>query len=340
MPSLPSVFRFSKQQQTYEAVGHMSEPYDEAYSIKALLSEETSSDSNSSEHLPPYRLIPAPAKHVHTLFLVLNIVFFVFSAFLFGISTAPTLWPRDKFNNTLLRQTSEHSPIFDQVHVPFLKVKRNGSFVPTDPPSIFRQEPSPAVDEAWARLGRINPVPLSSADVVKLGADPAKTARFPESFGFGPDAHIGRIDVFHQIHCLNSLRREIHFDYYHGADFRDRKPAPDHYVHVNHCLDVLLQNLMCTAPLNPILHYWVEGLEEPFPNFDDNHQCHDFDTVLSWFEEKSVDMKHYRATMKRPAGVHTEKLSHTYLALLENTDALERFRHNQEEAVESILPPS
>ena len=97
---------------------------------------------------------------------------------------------------------------------------------------------------------------------------------------------------------------------------------------------------MCTAPLNPILHYWVEGLEEPFPNFDDNHQCHDFDTVLSWFEEKSVDMKRYRATMKRPAGVHTEKLSHTYLALLDRTDALERFRHNQEEAVESILPPS
>ena len=108
MPSLPSVFRFPKQQQTYEAVGHMSEPYDEAYSIKALLSEETSSDSNSSEHLPPYRLIPAPAKNVHTLFLVLNIVFFVFSAFLFGISTAPTLWPKDRFNNTLLRQTSEH----------------------------------------------------------------------------------------------------------------------------------------------------------------------------------------------------------------------------------------
>ena len=94
---------------------------------------------------------------------------------------------------------------------------------------------------------------------------------------------------------------------------------------------------MCTAPLNPILHYWVEGLEEPFPNFDDNHQCHDFDSVLSWLEEKSVDMKYYRATMKRPEGVYTKRLSHTYLSLLDNSDAIARFKQIQEEAAEGIV---
>ena len=111
MPALSSVFRFPRgNKQEYKPVGNMSEPYDEAYSIKALLAEETSSDSSSSEHLPPYRLIQGQQQqtYYHRLFLGFNIVFFCFSAFIFVISTTPVLWPGDRFNNTLLRQTSEH----------------------------------------------------------------------------------------------------------------------------------------------------------------------------------------------------------------------------------------
>ncbi|MCJ1308290.1 hypothetical protein MMC25_001943 [Agyrium rufum] len=200
-----------------------------------------------------------------------------------------------------------------------------------NPAPIWRQGPSPEVDKAWDRLANINPVPLSSADVIKLGADPSKTARFPEVFGLGPDAHIGRIDVFHQVHCLDSLRRNIYFDHYFGEKFQGREPGPTHYIHVNHCIDVLLQNLLCTAPLNPILHYWVEGLEEPFPNFDDNHKCHDIETILSWHEEKSVDLTYFRKMSRRPDDAYTKKLSQPYLDLLANTDAVKNFKEAQEE---------
>ncbi|MCJ1356720.1 MAG: hypothetical protein MMC33_006715 [Icmadophila ericetorum] len=329
MPSLPSFLRSSKG--SYNLVVDSKEPYNEEYSIKALLAEERSSvsGSSSSEQLPPYIRRPEEKKSYHGLFLGINIALFIFSSFLSILSGWPMLFPADKFNNTLLRGVSEHSPIFDQVHIPLTTIRRNGSFVNPDPLPIWRQPPSEEVDKAWARLSDISPVPLSSADVIKLGADPSKTARFPEVFGLGPDAHIGRIDIFHQVHCLDSLRRNIYFDHYYGDKFQGRKPDANHYIHVNHCIDVLLQNLLCTAPLNPILHYWVEGLEEPFPNFDDNHKCHDIDVILKWHEEKSIDLTTFRKKSRRPEGVYTKKLSQTYLNMLAHTDAIEHFKQNQ-----------
>ncbi|KAI4128045.1 MAG: hypothetical protein LQ347_004346 [Umbilicaria vellea] len=193
---------------------------------------------------------------------------------------------------------SKTAPILDQVHIP------------------LTYYPSPEVDIAWRRLSNINTIPLSSADVVKLGIDPSTTAKFPAHFGFGDDAHIGRLDVFHQIHCLNSLRKEIHFDYYFGDKFPDGTRTPSHKSHISHCLEILLEAFMCNANIEPILHYWVDIAEEPFPDFDNNHQCRDFDTVLKWHEEHSVGMSYFRRTMRRPDNVIPRKMSHKYKVLL------------------------
>lgn len=73
---------------------------------------------------------------------------------------------------------------------------------------------------------------------------------------------------------------------------------------------------MCNANIEPILHYWVDIAEEPFPDFDNNHQCRDFDTVLKWHEEHSVGMSYFRRTMRRPDNVIPRKMSHKYKVLL------------------------
>jgi hypothetical protein len=48
--------------------------------------------------------------------------------------------------------------------------------------------------------------------------NPSLAAKFPDSFGYGPDAYITKIDVFHQIHCLNKLRRSLQPNYGYGGD--------------------------------------------------------------------------------------------------------------------------
>jgi hypothetical protein len=169
-------------------------------------------------------------------------------------------------------------------------------------PSIWRQPPSAEVDAAWSRLATLSPIPLSADDVLRLGGNPKETARFPEIFGLGDDAHVARLDVFHLIHCLDAVRRDVYFDYYYSEKYPNG-PDEAHYVHVTHCISMLLQNLMCSAPLTPTLHYWADTSQEPSPNFSDNHQCRDFDAILEWQEANSVELTYYRSIIERPANV-------------------------------------
>ena len=205
------------------------------------------------------------------------------------------------------------APIIDQVHIPLLQVTRNGSFVGEENPDpIYRQEASPEVDAAWLRLSNINPVPISSSDVEKLGYDSSKTARFPPEFGLGDDAHVARIEVFHQIHCLNWLRKELWFDHYFGHKFPDGKPNASHRAHQYHCLFILLEGLKCNANVEPYLHYWSDSQKEPFPDFNNRHQCRDFDTVLKFHEENSIDQGYFVDKVERPPGVDPVIMSHRF----------------------------
>ena len=81
------------------------------------------------------------------------------------------------------------APILDQIHIPFRPERRNGSLLPDNPPSLYRQDPSKEVDQAWLRLTNINPIPMSAQDVRNIGYDPDIAARWPKEYGLGDDAY-------------------------------------------------------------------------------------------------------------------------------------------------------
>jgi Mycotoxin biosynthesis protein UstYa len=114
------------------------------------------------------------------------------------------------------------------------------------------------VDEAWARIGDIRPISITRDDIIKIGKDPAIAVKFPESFGLGPDAYVGRLDVLHQIHCLDALRREANFDYYYGFAYADGLASITqlHKLHLSHCIYLLLEKIMCNANLEVYPHFW------------------------------------------------------------------------------------
>ena len=190
-------------------------------------------------------------------------------------------------------------------------MRRNGSLLPDHPKSIFREDPSEEVDEAWERIANINPIHMTSADVANLGYDPAIVARWPEVYGLGSDAYVGRLDVFHEIHCLNMLRQEVHYDHYFAKKWPHGAPA-DHKIHLSHCIYVLLQDLMCSANTDPFIHYWVDIGDEPYPDFSINRQCKDFDAVLKWQEENSIPMNEFRGVIRKPEGVAPRIMSQEF----------------------------
>jgi hypothetical protein len=50
---------------------------------------------------------------------------------------------------------------------------------------------------------------VNSNEAARLGRDPNVIVKAPEDWGFGKDAYPAQIDVFHEIHCLNMLRKEM-----------------------------------------------------------------------------------------------------------------------------------
>jgi hypothetical protein len=110
--------------------------------------------------------------------------------------------------NAPYRATAPYSPVHSLFDLsPTLK-KINGAFYPRKAGnSIAREQPNPVADAQWDEweLTRVYPV---SADVIrKMGKDPETVAKLEDSvWGLGDDKYATIFDVYHQVHCLNSLR--------------------------------------------------------------------------------------------------------------------------------------
>ena len=154
------------------------------------------------------------------------------------------------------------------------------------------QEPSPAVDKAWE---------LFSQDIFFTSANSLdKTDRDPAKYITTPGGeYIVQWDVFHQIHCLNWLRKDLNREYYYG----DKQPGQVWKDHQNHCINMLLQVLMCHADVDIIPYQWMDkhpdkggdegagrmleariGRKEvsPQPDFMVQKMCRDFDGLVEW----------------------------------------------------------
>jgi Mycotoxin biosynthesis protein UstYa len=199
----------------------------------------------------------------------------------------------------------------------------------THPPTIYRQDPSPAVDAAWDRIANVRTTVISRDDVVKLGKDPVSSAKYPPSFGYGDDAYVAEVDVFHLIHCLDSLRREIFFDHYHADKFPDGKPSDLHKQHTSHCIYILLQNLMCSASVDVITHKWFDVQKHPFPDFNIQKKCRNFDDILAWQEKHVVDDAPY-SRLRRPADMEPVKTSDEFKDLFYQWN----YKHNDDSYVD------
>lgn len=95
------------------------------------------------------------------------------------------------------------APIFDRVQVTFEDKHMNATLLPSPNDEVFRGSPSAEVDRAWHRIGNTQPIALSKEEIVAAGIDPSEAVQFPDSWGLG-EAYAGRVDVFHQVHCLDT----------------------------------------------------------------------------------------------------------------------------------------
>ncbi|KAF2834039.1 hypothetical protein CC86DRAFT_377089 [Ophiobolus disseminans] len=111
---------------------------------------------------------------------------------------------------------------------------------------------------------------------------PAKSIPIPSTNG---TRHVVGIDVFHQLHCLDSLRKRLRPARYPDPDWPMRGSD---LGHPDHCVESLRMYLMCTADVSAVSWVWQGGGEGEgegegkWVTSTTEHTCRKWDRIWEW----------------------------------------------------------
>ncbi|KAK4611990.1 hypothetical protein CLAFUW4_12669 [Fulvia fulva] len=264
----------------------MSEP--EKHQSKQSLVSDTDTDvEDRDSHLQHYRPRSRPRPFWRRLWL--DSLFFV------AIFLATRAYYVHPSWNKRLEMADVYSPLyrdFDQLHVDQVltgeELWSNGS-------NPYRQDPSPAVDDAWHKLSHPKYMLVTEEELIKMGKPIEPVVRWPDE----PDKFLMHLNGPHVMHCLDVLRRNAYhnFPHYHKDD---ETLNAIHWTHWGHCLEIIRQELHCRPSMHLNSMVWQEGQEVFYPDFHTQKRCvrwDDLEEMLSRriipFEDMLYAAKHY-----------------------------------------------
>ncbi|KAJ9485782.1 hypothetical protein VN97_g7568 [Penicillium thymicola] len=111
--------------------------------------------------------------------------------------------------------------------------------------SAWRGGGNTDVDAAWESLELNSAMSVSRHEIEKIKKLRNSSVVLPDG------GYMASIGGFHQMHCLNVIRKATYLDYYtiHEPDFFTE---PSARKHVDHCIEMLRQILMCSADMHLI----------------------------------------------------------------------------------------
>lgn len=182
--------------------------------------------------------------------------------------------------------------------------------------SRFSGEPRPELDQAWHEMLDGTLIRLSEEEL--LQANNATSVRSKDG------GYIGSIGVSHSLHCLvsSSLNNGSNIYFIAGSPFPDfglryhgpqntansshqkrikQYMYPDYYYsdnttdweevheHMDHCLESLRQELLCSADLNLWTFQWTpHSRVKPANHIPQQHACVDWDSLHSWMQNRAI----------------------------------------------------
>lgn len=202
------------------------------------------------------------------------------------------------------------APILDQVDIGFADKQIIGTFW-DHTNSSWRKDPSVQMDRLWQSFATPMYIPIDSNTVRRLGKDPELVVAIPEEWNYGTDRHLAAPDVFHQLHCLDAIRRQAWAGYY---DLTHVDPSKDgsskHAQHLKHCVHMLVQHITCSASTDLLTYNWGESQQYPFPDFGVNRKCRDFEVIKKWTRHNMIHNRYQEIhDMKRPENAKFKPLS-------------------------------
>ncbi|KAH7316778.1 hypothetical protein B0I35DRAFT_263446 [Stachybotrys elegans] len=120
----------------------------------------------------------------------------------------------------------------------------------------------------------------SSAGEISLDADWADSHSLPESapFFWDQDRRIYLLNGHHSLHCMRKVRRAI-------VLYNYNRPQMDSYTHLVHCMDHLLQNIICEADDTP---FYTSTTSNITTGLGQERMCRSWDRLTDWANENTA----------------------------------------------------
>ncbi|KZT35595.1 hypothetical protein SISSUDRAFT_1064338 [Sistotremastrum suecicum HHB10207 ss-3] len=149
--------------------------------------------------------------------------------------------------------------------------------------SKFHGPPTNETDEAWEALyeGGISSIHVSQAVLL-----PNWTEAIPGNESYYAVA----LDVFHQLHCLNLIRKALLPERYGPPDNVITVPGENsvQFDHVDHCINSVRESLMCNADVAVNVWQWDDKKKRTKPRVDVLHTCKNWGDILDWATEHTM----------------------------------------------------
>ncbi|KAH8812721.1 hypothetical protein F5884DRAFT_786191 [Xylogone sp. PMI_703] len=224
-----------------------------------------------------------------SLLIGLCILFLFIIIYLLNLRVTHPEWP-----------TPPYSPLREDGVVRYINTKYK-------PQKIFQSSTSEKVEHAWDSWLR------EHDDMILIPKAKAISLNLPETIeAFNDPGYMAYgLAVYHQMHCLNRIRKSFYPDKF----FPNDSPKMIEF-HKNHCFDMIRQSILCHGDValvywwnsnysyvdeSGIKHYTEEYLhrtpmqraEGSFATWDTEVQCRDMDPINSWAKAHRLDDKKY-----------------------------------------------
>ncbi|KAF2438360.1 hypothetical protein P171DRAFT_436864 [Karstenula rhodostoma CBS 690.94] len=110
--------------------------------------------------------------------------------------------------------------------------------------------------------------------------------------------YVGVLSVYHELHCLEALRRSTLRSHYYpgmtdaGLDHDDRV-----LEHLTHCIEYVRRTIMCHADVSVYTAVWIADSHEK-PNKDlisgGERECVSWDAIDKWSRSRALQKKVYK----------------------------------------------
>ncbi|KAI0388941.1 hypothetical protein F5Y17DRAFT_166154 [Xylariaceae sp. FL0594] len=138
---------------------------------------------------------------------------------------------------------------------------------------------SSSVDKAWHELLKYTTLRASGEELEK---------RNQSSVELPDGGYMVWLGVFHQLHCVKTLRQWNYREHYHPN--LTNKERSHWEVHVDHCLDQLRNILMCRADTTLTTFRWTVDQRRPMLNTRPvERQCVDWELLMGSLKHRVVE---------------------------------------------------